>query len=67
MTGRYLGPIFDTSYAVPAGDLDLDGDVDVVVANDLAPNFMIYLNDGAKEILFMQWKFRTRKRNQQEM
>lgn len=45
MIGYHFGPIFDTSYAIPAGDLDGDGDLDAIVANDLAPN-MIYINDG---------------------
>jgi hypothetical protein len=40
-----LGSRSATTYAVPAGDLDGDGDVDVVVANDLAQNW-VYLNDG---------------------
>jgi hypothetical protein len=40
-----LGSRSATTYAVPAGDLDGDGDVDVVVANDLAENW-VYLNDG---------------------
>ncbi len=40
-----LGPRSATTYAVPAGDLDGDGDSDVVVANDLAENW-VYLNDG---------------------
>ncbi|MFC1540284.1 FG-GAP-like repeat-containing protein, partial [Gemmatimonadota bacterium] len=35
--GYPLGVEFSTSYAVPAGDLDGDGDCDVVVANDSAP------------------------------
>ena len=43
--GYPLGPEKATSYAVPAGDLDGDGDVDVVVANDQAENW-VYLNDG---------------------
>jgi len=43
--GYPLGVEFSTSYAVPAGDLDGDGDCDVVVANDSAPN-QIYRNDG---------------------
>ncbi|MFC2159064.1 FG-GAP repeat domain-containing protein [Acidobacteriota bacterium] len=44
--GYSLGEEFSTSYAVPAGDLDGDGDCDVVVANDSAPN-MIYQNNGS--------------------
>ncbi len=44
--GYFLGEELSTSYAVPAGDLDGDGDPDVVVANDQAPN-QIYLNDGS--------------------
>ncbi len=43
--GYPLGVEFSTSYALPAGDLDGDGDCDVVVANDSAPN-QIYRNDG---------------------
>lgn len=44
--GYPLGPEKATTYAVPAGDLDGDGDVDVVVGNDRAENW-VYLNDGA--------------------
>jgi len=43
--GYPLGVEFSTSYALPVGDLDGDGDCDVVVANDSAPN-QIYRNDG---------------------
>ncbi|MDA1104543.1 MAG: FG-GAP-like repeat-containing protein [Gemmatimonadetes bacterium] len=40
-----LGRLRATTYALPAGDLDGDGDIDVVVANDQAENW-VYLNDG---------------------
>jgi hypothetical protein len=43
--GHALGPEKATTYAVPAGDLDGDGDADVVVGNDRAENW-VYLNDG---------------------
>ena len=43
--GYPLGPEKATTYAVPARDLDGDGDLDVVVGNDRAENW-VYLNDG---------------------
>jgi hypothetical protein len=49
--GYQMGSEFATSYGVPAGDLDGDGDMDVIVANDRAPN-MIYVNDGTGRYSF---------------
>jgi len=49
--GYALGKVFSTSYSIPAGDLDGDEDLDVIVANDLAPN-MIYKNDGYGQFSF---------------
>ena len=46
--GYSLGEELSTSYAVPAGDLDGDGDPDVVVANDAAPNMA-----GHSHLVFM--------------
>ena len=43
--GYALGPEKATTYAVPTGDLDGDGDADIVVGNDRAENW-VYLNDG---------------------
>ena len=44
--GYPLGPEKATTYASPAGDLDGDGDLDVIVGNDRAENW-VYMNDGA--------------------
>ena len=43
--GYPVGPEKATSYATPAGDLDGDGDMDLVIGNDRAENW-VYLNDG---------------------
>ena len=40
-----LDQIKETSYATELADLDNDGDLDIVVGNDMAPN-AIYLTDG---------------------
>ena len=34
-----------TTYATEAADLDGDGDLDIAVGNDMAPN-RVFLNDG---------------------
>ena len=43
-----LGRARQTSYVTRLGDLDDDGDLDIVVGNDMAPN-RIFLNDGQGE------------------
>ena len=40
-----LGERRGTTYALPAGDLDGDGDIDFVTADDMAEN-LVYRNDG---------------------
>lgn len=42
---RPLGRDLDTSYATELADIDNDGDLDIVVGNDRAPN-TVFLNDG---------------------
>ena len=42
---RLLGEDATTSYATALADLDYDGDLDVAVGNDLAPN-LVYWNNG---------------------
>ncbi|MBT7091795.1 MAG: VCBS repeat-containing protein, partial [Bacteroidetes bacterium] len=41
-----LGLESATSYATELADFDMDGDLDVAVGNDMAPNY-IFINDGA--------------------
>ena len=43
---KLLDNICETSYATELADLDGDGDLDIAVGNDMAPN-AIYLNDGS--------------------
>ena len=40
-----LGDVRATTYAAELADLDGDGDLDIAVGNDLAPN-RVFLNDG---------------------
>ena len=43
---RRLGEERSTTYAAELADLDGDGDLDIAVGNDMAPN-RIFLNDGS--------------------
>ena len=43
---RALGTERETSYSTELADFDNDGDLDVAVGNDMAPNF-IFINDGS--------------------
>ena len=47
---KALDNIEETSYATELADIDNDGDLDVIVGNDMAPN-ALYLNDGAGNFL----------------
>ncbi|MDH3651623.1 MAG: VCBS repeat-containing protein, partial [Saprospiraceae bacterium] len=42
---KILGDQSSTTYAAELADLDNDGDLDIAVGNDMAPNY-IYKNDG---------------------
>jgi hypothetical protein len=43
---RNLGNEQETSYSTELADFDGDGDLDIAVGNDMAPNF-IFINDGS--------------------
>jgi hypothetical protein len=43
---RELGPIADRTYSAVLSDVDVDGDLDVLVSNDRPDRKMVYLNDG---------------------
>ncbi len=45
-SSRPLGEELETTYAAPLADLDGDGDLDVAVGNDRAPNRILW-NDGS--------------------
>ncbi|MFZ9047032.1 MAG: FG-GAP repeat domain-containing protein, partial [Cyclobacteriaceae bacterium] len=42
---KWLGKIAETSYATELADFDADGDLDIAVGNDMAPNSLLF-NDG---------------------
>ncbi|MEP1096987.1 MAG: VCBS repeat-containing protein [Cyclobacteriaceae bacterium] len=47
----HVGQIHSTSYACELGDMDNDGDLDLVEINDMAPH-RLYLNDGKGSFSF---------------
>ena len=47
----HVGEIHSTSYACELGDIDNDGDLDLVEINDMAPH-RLYLNDGKGSFSF---------------
>ena len=46
----------ETSYATELADIDSDGDLDIIVGNDMAPN-AIYFNDGVGNFLRSTYGF----------
>ena len=45
----------DPSYGVALGDLDGDGDLDAVIANDFGVSSVAYQNDGRGNFTFLAW------------
>ena len=52
-TKRALGDGADPSYGVALGDLDGDGDLDVVIANDVGAPSVVHQNDGTGKFTFL--------------
>ena len=46
-----LGNVHSTSYGAELADMDNDGDLDIVEANDMAPH-RLYINDGKGQFIF---------------
>ena len=47
MVARALGNEQETSYSTELADFDNDGDLDVAVGNDMAPNYIFIMTDMA--------------------